>query len=244
MPPLYRTGIRVGKDIALTVFRSQMWYTAALMRDDIVHKLADTMASGIDSECKVVYLLCEVRKLLEKHPPDPMPPALKLYCHWALHVDLKVPNTTLAFLKRVDEFVGSAYGTEPRDDAAEQRMYHELHIFAALKDELRSFLAGYGLPTDLCDDSVRWRLFLQHYAGVIEDGTLSCSAKTGELKYVRKVVFSKGPPITWPKGVEMFLPFDLTWDILLLDTQKLTVSTNARISESGQRLMDSSLSLN
>jgi hypothetical protein len=43
------------------------------MRNSIVAKLRGLLEDGIDSEYKVVYLLCEVRKLLEKDPPDPAP---------------------------------------------------------------------------------------------------------------------------------------------------------------------------
>ena len=148
-------------------------YDVAPMKDAIIYKMRNTLASKIDSECKVVYLLCEARKLLDKYPPDPMPFALKLYYHWALHVDLTMGGTTLPFLQRVDDFVASSYAPGvPRDDAAEQRMYHELHILSTCMDKFREFLAGYGLPTDVCDDAAEWRTLLQHYAGVIEDGTM------------------------------------------------------------------------
>jgi hypothetical protein len=51
-------------------------------------KLNAFLADPVDSECKVVYLLCEVRKLLERVPAHQRPFALNMYCHWALHVDL------------------------------------------------------------------------------------------------------------------------------------------------------------
>ena len=58
----------------------------------IVDKLRAAISEPVDSECKVVYILAETRKLLETYPPDPLPFALKLYCHWALHVDLENPT--------------------------------------------------------------------------------------------------------------------------------------------------------
>jgi hypothetical protein len=38
------------------------------MKDAIIEKLREVLSSGMDSECKVVYVLCEARKLLDKYP--------------------------------------------------------------------------------------------------------------------------------------------------------------------------------
>lgn len=215
-----------------------------MSQPDIVKKLAKLVEEGIDSEAKVVYLLAETRKLIETYPPTPPPVSLKLYCHWALHVDLTSPGTTLGLLQKIDEFVDSVYGSGKRDDGAEQRMLDELRVLSTFKSELRAFFLGYGIPTTFCDDSERWRTFLAHYAGVIEDGSLSCSAKGKKLNYVDEVVFRKGTAIAWPNGVEAFLPFELRWTIKLLDGRTIDVETSARISPSGEFLPDSSINLN
>src|SRR6266571_5397278 len=78
-----------------------------MTEDAIVRKLRTTLARAVDTEAKVVYILAESRKLLDTYPSDPSPIALKIYCHWALHVDLTLPGTTLPFLTRVDEYVAS-----------------------------------------------------------------------------------------------------------------------------------------
>jgi hypothetical protein len=61
-----------------------------MTEDAIVTKLRGALSKTVDSEAKVLYLLAESRKLLETYPSDPRPIALKIYCHWALHVN-KVP---------------------------------------------------------------------------------------------------------------------------------------------------------
>jgi hypothetical protein len=71
----------------------------------IIGKLRVALSDEVDSECKVLYVLAESRKLLETYPPDPDPVALRIYCHWALHVKLDHPKTTIPFLNRVDEYV-------------------------------------------------------------------------------------------------------------------------------------------
>jgi hypothetical protein len=39
----------------------------AIMRDSIVDKLRTILAGAVDDECKVMYVLAEARKLLEKY---------------------------------------------------------------------------------------------------------------------------------------------------------------------------------
>lgn len=214
------------------------------MQRDIVTKLTKLIEGGVDDEYKVVYLLAETRKLLETYPPAQPPISLKLYCHWALHVDLTSPGTTLGLLQRIDEFVDSVYGTGPRDDRAEQRMLHELRVFATFRTELRTFLAGYGIPTSVCDNDQHWRSFLESYAGVIEDGSLSCSAKNRGLRYVDEVIFVKGDATAWPDATEAYLPFELKWKVKLLDGKTIDVSTGARMSPSGSFLANSDIHLN
>jgi hypothetical protein len=69
-------------------------HPALNVKDQIVEKLRAVLSDEIDSECKVVYILCETRKLLDKYPTQPVPVTLKMYCHWALHIDLTNPGTT------------------------------------------------------------------------------------------------------------------------------------------------------
>src|SRR6266446_3118137 len=109
------------------------------MRDAIVEKLRAVLSSGIDSECKVVYVLAEARKLLETHPTDPEPFGLKLYCHWALHVDLDSPGTTLPFLKRVDEYVASVLAGNT-DIILEHRMLEEFVLLNTFREQFKRFL--------------------------------------------------------------------------------------------------------
>jgi hypothetical protein len=207
-----------------------------MTENSIVAKLRIILSSAVDSEWKVVYILAESRKLLETYPPDPVPFALKLYCHWALHVDLESPRTTLPFLEQVDGFAASVLaGT--KDPLAEHRMLREFVFLNTFRQQFKQFLQIYGLPTEVCDDDSRWHEFLTHYAGVIEDGSLSCKAKVNSLKLVSEVVFTKGrASASWE---ESLLPFYLTWTIVLLDGRKLTVEANASVLDEAEMISSS-----
>jgi hypothetical protein len=192
------------------------------MKDQIVEKLRAAVSEKMASESLVVYILAESRKLVEKHPLDPMPFTLKMYCHWALHVDLTNPVTTETFLQRVDKFVESFLaGNE--DIAEEHRMFREFAFWDTFRQQFRSFLSAYGLPTALCDEDERWHDFLRYYARVIEDGSLSCQSKTQRLKHVSEVIIKKGKPRT----VDDYAPFDLSWHIVLLDGRSMIVDVSA-----------------
>src|ERR1017187_804388 len=107
------------------------------MENSIIRKLSDHLREGIDTECEVVYLLCEVRKLLDKKTYPGPQFTLRLYSHWALHVDLTHEKNTLPFLRQVDRYVGSVYGKGvPSDFSAEEHMRREFGFLFTFKDEL------------------------------------------------------------------------------------------------------------
>jgi len=191
------------------------------MEKSIVQKLRPMLSAAVDSECKVVYVLAESRKLLETHAIDPEPFALRLYCHWALHVDLDHPKTTRAFLEQAEKYAASVLAGS-QDIVQEHRMLREFVFLDTFRQQFRKFLDAYGLPTAVCDDDKRWHEFMTHYAGVIEDGSLSCSAKTQPLTLVSKVVFTKGKTVQ-----DHYTPFALAWTIFLVDGRKLEVEVRA-----------------
>src|SRR5229473_3395305 len=137
----------------------------SMTENSIVTKLRTALLDAVDSECKVVYILAETRKLLETYPPDPMPFALKLYCHWALHVDLDNPKTTLPFLERADKYAAGVLAGN-KDIVEEHQMLREFVFLDTFRQQFKKFLQAYNLPTGICDEGSLWHEFLKHYAGV------------------------------------------------------------------------------
>jgi len=122
-----------------------------MTEEQIIGKLRTALSNEIDDECKVVYILCESRKLLEKYPPDPPPFALLLYCHWALHVDLTYPKTTLPFLEQVDKFAARVLAGKA-DIVEDHRMFREFVFLETFRRQFGDFLKSYSLPTAVCDE--------------------------------------------------------------------------------------------
>jgi len=55
------------------------------MRDEIITKLKSALAESVYKECQVIYILVEIRKLLEQFKIKKKLPALNFYCNWVLH---------------------------------------------------------------------------------------------------------------------------------------------------------------
>lgn len=195
----------------------------------IVLKLNALLTDPIDSECKAVYLLCEIRKLLEHVPAHQRPFALNMYCHWALHVALHGKDTITRFLRQVDDYVhGVLVG--PEDLGASNRMVREFLSLDTLRSQLRDFCRSNGIRTDLTDDDARWNEFVRHYAGVIEDGSLEIRSQNHGMRHVKQVTFMKGDDA---RGEFAQIPFNMVWRIALLDGRSIDVDVNARLAMNG-----------
>jgi hypothetical protein len=139
----------------------------------------------------------------------------------ALHIDLTTPRTTAPLLERIDDFVHRIV-LQTEDVLKDHYLFRELLWLDTFRQQFREFPRVYDLPTGVCDEDGRWHEFLTHYAGVIQDGSLSCQAKTQRLKHVNEVVFSKGR-----ERPQALVPFDLVWEIVLLDGRSIVVDVYA-----------------
>lgn len=199
------------------------------MKNDIIRKLHDHLDAGIETECEVVYLLAEIRKVLDEDDPSHTLASLWMYCHWALHIDLDSPKTTIEFLKRVDLWVVNnvAYLTrrQPWKFLDEIYLFRDFVYLQTFRHELGEFLKRYGLPTALTSVDEKWFTLLTAYAGVIEDGTLAMkSDKHNEIDAVKEVKFKKGHALPSDYHVN----FKINWDIELKDGRLLQVEMDAQ----------------
>jgi len=188
------------------------------MTNDIIEKLRKHLVGGVRTECRVVYLLAEIRKMLEDEKPNPRPLALWMFCHWALHVNLSRSGTTSHFLHRIDAFtINKNIRGLPEPDGKfsfidEHNLNKDLLFLGNFRQQLRDFLQSNKQSTRLCDNDKSWFRFLSAYAGVMEDGTLSIEG-ANNLRVVDKVTFTKGRSLSKDHHV----PFTIQWDIHLKD---------------------------
>jgi hypothetical protein len=210
------------------------------MTKDIIGKLMKHLSKPITSEPDVMYLLAEVRKLLERDDKAHANGALWMYCHWALHVDLTSPRTTIDFLKRVDRWITNsvAYLTPsgPWTFLEEHNLFRDFIFLSTFRQQLGGLLKSYGLPTDTCDLDEQWYAFIEAYGGIIEDGTLSTKAdKQNELGAVKQVTFAKGETLTSAHHVS----FVIQWNIELKDGRTLKTNVETVPAGSGNMTLHS-----
>jgi hypothetical protein len=194
------------------------------MTKDIIKKLCAHLNAGIDTECKVVYLLAQIRKILDRDDPQRQSSdytALWMCCHWAVHPDLTSLQTTGEFLDKVDRWITNTVAyLQPRGEwsfVEEFNLFRDFIFLATIRNQLKTFLQRYNLPTDLCDLDESWHQFINAYGGVIEDGTLSLKTNSNPLGAVKQITFKKLGKLSDRHHVS----FVIQWRIDLFDGRTL-----------------------
>lgn len=148
------------------------------MEDQIVAKLRRVLRRPMTAEPLVVYLLVEIRKLMDrKRVPFH---TLRLCCNWAVHVEL----SGLA-ARRIVEHVDALYPRLVNAQLTDQdkTSLRAFFLMSTFRDELENFLVGEGLRRFR---NAEWNRFLACFLRVIEDCPLTCNAPG--LTHVDKVV--------------------------------------------------------
>lgn len=161
------------------------------VKSAIIEKLQSELAVPIENERQVVYVLVEVRKVIEqtKEATGRNPfPSLELYCNWAVHPWLdRKPAKEL--LKKLDSLYSKLFGCGLNEEDHSQ--LSSILNFENFRAELGQFLNEHELPTELSTDKGQWLDFLKWYSRVIEDCPLVCRSRDAALEKVDEVVFSK-----------------------------------------------------
>lgn len=138
------------------------------MVPDISQKISDQIVKGINTEAEAVYLMVQVRKLLEIYPSDDYP-HLNFHCDWALHprMDRKPAQKILKLFDDVNVQLrkGVIFKDLPDNLRQEIELVFGMSLF---RRELDTFLERHSLPTvNYIKDG--WAKFLWLLAKVIED---------------------------------------------------------------------------
>jgi enamine deaminase RidA (YjgF/YER057c/UK114 family) len=168
------------------------------MKSDILHKLAGALEGPLESEAHVVYILVEIRKLLER-APNRKYDTLRLCCDWALHVDLWRNKQIVEILERFDKALENGNGLT-------DGLISDYVSLSRFHDELADFVVENELPTQVLGFSP-WQRFLALYADVVSD----CPIYTGQdypSKSIREIRIVTGP-VRVPESVQ--IGNDVVW---------------------------------
>jgi hypothetical protein len=140
------------------------------MRHAIVEKLDLLISNGIQTEAQVVYLLVEVRKLLEMQQRKHEFEALVFHCDWVVHAQLS-GATAQYYLSHINRMQHSNVTGELHADEWEEvapligaQRFHE---------DLRTVLRLEGISSAVCDEPSKWTSFMSLYGAVISDVPLT-----------------------------------------------------------------------
>lgn len=169
------------------------------MRETIVAKLKKELAQPITTECQVVYILVELRKLLDSRERDARFESLKFYCDWAMHTTMSWRGAR-NFITSVDTLfstIASVSITREENDRLAELLYLE-----SFRKQLRALLNSEGLPERVCE-SAEWFNFLDCYSRVIEDCPLvyqnpgDSTAALEQMTFEKRVATSTSRRISW-----------------------------------------------
>jgi len=156
------------------------------MEDAIVTKLRRELSSrGPLTEARVVYILAEIRKLMERKRQQKKYYALSFHCSWALHPTMDRGGAG-RILRRFDKAFELLKDKRLHELPANLR--DEINATIGLEkfqDELKTFLVAHQFPTRIVEKE--WTKFLRQYAAVIEDCALTLRDKSLGLQYIKKV---------------------------------------------------------
>lgn len=156
------------------------------MKPDIVEKLRFEFREPIRSERQVVYILAELRKLMEidsiaRNEADALADssyfALKFHCDWAVHVRLGQSGAQ-RIVQRFDQYQKFMEALMPHgnpgnavDPGFLQELNQSLNL-TKFREQLGAYLKSHGLDSAIATDDGQWTEFLVYYTRVIEDAPL------------------------------------------------------------------------
>jgi hypothetical protein len=160
---------------------------------DIAHKLSEELAQTITSERQVVYILVELRKLLEKKDllKGERFKALRFCCDWTVHS--KLDRDSAKTITELFDRYETMYRCEPV--GVSQAGIPELVEFCEHGRFRQQFIAAcqtVDIGSSAISDDEWWRAFLAQFSEVVRDCPIE--AKPRGTTYVKRVTASAIDP--------------------------------------------------
>jgi hypothetical protein len=174
------------------------------MTNDIIGKISLELGEPITTERQVVYILVEIRKILEgREDEDPDPyESLRLYCNWVVHtgLDNKFAKT---IVREADVLYPRLITGQLTEE--EQVGLRKRYSFITFRQEIDRFLTENNIDP-FTDEA--WNAFVVCFLRVIHDCPLSFKNKNSGLTNVDEVrliseltagryYLGSLPPIIW-----------------------------------------------
>jgi hypothetical protein len=170
---------------------------------DLIHKLTRALKKPVQTECEVVYVMVEIRKLMDrgegerrKTVPEadrrrlrPEFPVLKLFCDWAVHINIEWNREAEPLMREFDGAVESVKAGNGIPLA-----FLEFLSLSHLREEFARFLKVNGLPIRLVEDAHSWDRFLDLYSAVVSDCPITYTNRQIPFKLISTLTLTKDTP--------------------------------------------------
>jgi hypothetical protein len=169
------------------------------LEDELRRKINTELTGRITSERQVVYLLVEIRKLMDRlfpfnraAPDQTRFKALRFLCNWIVHTDIDSgwAQEPLAFFERhADDLVANNLTPKALTEA------NSILGLGTVRDEMCEFFRDSKLDRNsLPFDATEWGAFLRHYAAVVSECSLTIKpAHAKVLKSATIIGYEKTP---------------------------------------------------
>lgn len=106
-------------------------------------------------ECEVIYLMVQIRKILDYKNSRCPYSTLRFYCNWVLHNELSQERTTKLLSNMLESCIDDK--KSGHDNARNIKLYNsDFFKLNTLKKEFRVFIEENTLPTDLLKNKNWW----------------------------------------------------------------------------------------
>ena len=179
------------------------------MKDELVRKIQSVLDRRITQETQVLYLLVELRKLMDREKYKD--PVLRMFCNWVVHTSLEDPREGSRLV--LSEFDALITGLIERNEGSP----HFDHLsFSAFREALARCFESFGLSAKFINDKKSYERFVGLYSAIVGECPIRFSAFKTALKYVVKIEL---------RGIESDVVFNgwpvLEWRATMKDGQKM-----------------------
>lgn len=139
------------------------------MKDELISKLGVALSKPLEEECQVVYILVEIRKLLDRTIGQEKKlgkyAVLNFYCNWAVHAELGGTTPIDPILDKIEELLADPNLSNPQNMPEIMLGFINLDL---LSKEMGELLSEYGIENPLVKHNYRSK-FRDLLVGILRD---------------------------------------------------------------------------
>jgi hypothetical protein len=135
------------------------------MTPEIIRKLHEFLTSHVPfkEECEAVYLMVEVRKLLDREHPRDRFAKVRFYCDWMVHTQKDRNQDAIRdSMEELNDCLNN-------DSQHPQEDFMSFFSLVELRKEMFNLFEIHGLRTQVCQDDRYWNCFVDVFIQVLSD---------------------------------------------------------------------------